>query len=116
MSLSSKASQLFRPFGRLSTTGNPGTFRNPAISLVQTLEDENRTAHSMQVACRLWRGKSRGKPGHTRHIPFCSRLRKAGSVALAVYGLPVEPPYIRDLRNTETSRPSLSPGGPYGED
>lgn len=110
------ASQLFRPFTRLRPTGNPGRLRNSPISLAQTLEDENRISHSMQVACSRWSGQTPGKRYHTGQVPFCSWLRKAGSVALAVCRRPVEPPYIRDLRTTKILRPSLSPGGRHGED
>lgn len=110
-----KASQLFRPFGRSCLPGNPGRLRNPSDLLARTLEDENRVSHSMQVTCFWWRWQTLGKRCHTGQVPFCSWLRKAGSVALAVYWRPVEPTYIRDLRNMETSRPSLSPGGLHGE-
>ena len=116
MSLISKAPRLFRPFGRACPSGIPETLLNPPISLTQKLSDENGISHSMQVACSRWSGQTPGKRYHTGQVPFCSWLRKAGSVALAVCRWSVEPPYIRDLRNTETSRPSLSPGGPYGED
>lgn len=116
MSLISKAAPLFRPFGRPCPTGNPATLQNPPISLAQKLSDENRISHSMHVACFRWRGKIVGNPGHTRQVPFCSRLRKAGSVALAVCRWPVEPPYFRDLRNTEILQPSLLLGGFHGKD
>ena len=111
-----KASQLSRPFGRPRPTGTSKTLLNPPISLPQKLSDKNRISHSMQVTCIWWRWQTLGKRCHTGQVPFCSWLRKAGSVALAVCRWSVEPPYIRDLRNTETSRPSLSPGGRHGED
>ena len=116
MSLISKAPRLFRPFGRACPSGIPETLLNPPISLTQKLSDENGISHSMQVACFRWSSQTLGKRCHTGQVTFCSWLRKAGSVVLAVCRRPVEPPYIRDLRATKILRSSVSPGGRHGED
>ena len=106
---------LVRPFGRLSPTGNPGTLRNPLISLAQTRYDENRIAHSMQAPCFRRRGQTLGKPGHRWQMPFCNRFRKADPVAYPVYREPVEIPYFSDLRYIEALQPSFTQGGDHGE-
>ena len=116
MSLVRTPTRMFRPFGRLRPTGNPGRLRNPSISLALTLEDENRISHSMQVACSQWSGQTLGKPGQGRQIRFYIRFRKAGSGASPVYRDPIELPYISDLNSIEFLQPSLATGGYHGEE